>query len=165
MSLIFSPSSLKCFPCLLCHGKCVYVFACLNVWACVLCVHVVSLRSQETLLVITRGICSSVMLALVSVTLSCAIYKYYVSSSRWETSVSIFFVFLLFLGWHRAFCCSCTKYLSSLRENGLHIIVGEGVRQRCQRAQWVKGEQIQDEGKELSFLIGKDDWHELTQCV
>lgn len=25
---------LKCFPCLLCHGTCMYAFACLNVWAC-----------------------------------------------------------------------------------------------------------------------------------
>lgn len=42
---------LKCFLCLLYHGKCMYVFACLNVRACAY-VHVVSLRSQETLLVI-----------------------------------------------------------------------------------------------------------------
>lgn len=40
------------------------------------CVHVVSVISQETLLVITRIICSSFMLALASVTLACAIYKY-----------------------------------------------------------------------------------------
>lgn len=122
------------------------------------CVHVVSLRSQETLSVITKRLCSSVMLALVSVTLSCAIYKLWVSSSRWYTSVSIFFAFLLFRSWHRAFCCSCTKYLSSLRENGLHILIGEGVRQRCQRAQWVKGQKIEDKGKEWSFLFGKEDW-------
>ena len=57
---------------------------------------------------ITRGICSSVVLALVSVTLVCAIYKWCVSSS------AFFYVVLLFLGWHRAFCCSCTKYLSPL---------------------------------------------------
>lgn len=54
------------------HGKCMYVFACLNVRAC-MCV---SLRSQETLSVNTSGICSSVMLALVSVTHFCAIYMW-----------------------------------------------------------------------------------------
>lgn len=79
--LIFSPFflfhclsfSLKCFPCIM-ESVCM----CLHVWlwehACVcMCV---SLRSQETLLVNTSGICSSVMLALVSVTHFCAIYMW-----------------------------------------------------------------------------------------
>lgn len=44
-----------------------------------------------------------------------------------------------------------------LSERMVYTSVGEGVRQRCQRAQWVKGQKIQEEGKEWSFLIGKDD--------
>lgn len=52
-----------------------------------------------------------------------------------------------------ALCCSCTKYLSPLRENGLHIVVGEGVRQRCQHAQWVKGVNFKTRAKSGSFLL------------
>lgn len=61
--LFFAPSLLVS------SAFCVHFFMislCLHVWICEHAyVHVVSLRSQETLLVITRGICSSFLLALI----------------------------------------------------------------------------------------------------
>lgn len=44
-----------------------------------------------------------------------------------------------------------------LSERMVYTSVGVGVRQRCQRAQWVKGQKIEDRGKEWSFLIGAGD--------
>lgn len=88
-----------------------------------------------------QQICSGVCLAFSFNDSGCAIYKYSVSSSRLHASVSIFFTFpLFFSSAGTALCCSCSMYGSLRLDNSLHIVIGEGIRQRCQRAQWVKGE-------------------------
>lgn len=44
-----------------------------------------------------------------------------------------------------------------LSERTVYTSVGEGVRQRCELAHWVKGKQIQDKGEEWSIITGKVD--------
>lgn len=65
-SFLSFSEGLSCILCPLGHGQCVYL--CLHVWTREhACVQVVLLRFQETLMVLTRKICSSFMLAIVSV--------------------------------------------------------------------------------------------------
>lgn len=118
------------------HVFCMYVFACLNVRSCVR-VHVASLRSQKTLSVYTGGPGSSGL--GFSDSLLC--YLHVVCPAPDERHLSPYlFCLSSFSQLAPAFCCSCTKYLSTLRERALHIKIGERVRQRCQCARWVKGE-------------------------
>lgn len=134
------------------HVFCKYVFACLNVRSCVR-VHVASLRSQKTLSVNTGGPGSSGL--SFSDSLLCYLHVVCPAPDERHPSPSLFCL-SSFSQLAPAFCCSCTKYLSSLKERALHIKIGERVRQRCQRAQWVKGEgRGLDKGDELSALLGK----------
>lgn len=103
-----------------------------------------------------QQICSGVCLAFSFNDSGCAIYKYSVSSSRLHASVSIFFTFpLFFSSAGTALCCSCSMYGSLRLDNSLHIVIGEGIRQRCQRAQWVKGEKKIDTRIRVVFPFSK----------
>lgn len=152
-SFFFSTLSLglKCFPRLLRQCQWMYAFACFDVWACACACDFIEISGNAV--GITRGLCSSAVLALVSVTLSCAIYKSWVSSSSCHTCVSILVVCLLFLGWHRALVVLVQSICHLLERIVLHIKIGEGVRQRCQRVQWVKGEKSQRRGARVVLLF------------
>lgn len=97
-------------------------------------VHVVSLRAQETLLVLTRRILQQCHVSL-SFSDSRLCYLQVVCPAPDCTSVAVFFVFVVFLGWHSLLLFVYKVFVSSQRESGLHIAFGEGVIQRCQRAQ------------------------------
>lgn len=129
-----------------------YVFACLNVRSCAR-VHVASLRSQKTLSVNTGGPGSSSL--GFSDSLLCYLHVVCPAPDERHLSPSLFCL-SSFSQLAQAFCCSCTKDLSSLKERALHIKIGERVRQRCQRGQWVKGEgRGLDKSEELSARLGK----------
>lgn len=97
----------------------------------------VSLSFSDSLLCYLQVVCVQLQMAYICLNLLCR-------SSSFSLAGTELFVVLV-------------QSICVLSERMVYTSVGEGVRQRCQRAQWVKGQNNQDEGKEWSFLIGKDD--------
>ena len=123
----------------------------LCVCVCV-CVCVVCLNAQETL-VITKGFCSSVMVALLSVTCSCAIYK----CVQWQMTSNC-----LYLGYLSSFSLAGTELfvleqiVFPQREGLTCDPTKEGIRQRCQQVQWVEVGKSDEKGKIFFFQYRKD---------
>lgn len=112
------------------------------------CVRVVLLRSQE-ILVITKGICSSVMVALVSVTCSCAIYK---CVQRQMTS--IWYVSSFSLAGTELFVL--VQIVFPQREGFTHDPTEEGIKQRCQHVQRMEAGKYHGKGNMFFFQYRKD---------
>lgn len=116
-------------------------------------VHVVSLRAQETfLLVSTRRILQQCHVSLsFSDSRLCYLQVVCPAPDCIHLSQSSLCFFFSLAG---TACCLCTKYLSPLRESGLHIAVGEGGKTEvptCPVGSWKKKSR---QGRRLPYLKG-----------